>query len=336
MIREKNKRSGVSYALTNDGIELPVIDVTHPAFACKATQTELNAIAEATLQQLQRSARVPRFLLQLLARRSMIMRGSMAAGGSFMSGMTTYLCKINPENLGRYAGRIDRQLAASLSPVCVRVRLSSSARLLADGLAPPLAARGDPLWLLNVAGGTAIDSLNALMILRKEQPQLLAGRCIRIKVLDPDQAAPAFGARALAALTAPAAPLHGIEVTFEHVAYDWNDATDLLRQIDRPQAVVALSSEGGLFEYGSDAAIDANLRTLCDHSPDDSVIVGSYLKDERAPRSIKEISKMRVRLFDQQTFDAAVGRAGWRVECALDGNPMYRVVSLRKALRPSP
>jgi hypothetical protein len=30
---EVNKRPGVYYALTNDGIELPIVDVTHPAFA---------------------------------------------------------------------------------------------------------------------------------------------------------------------------------------------------------------------------------------------------------------------------------------------------------------
>ena len=28
----KNKISGISYAFTNDGIELPVLDITHPLF----------------------------------------------------------------------------------------------------------------------------------------------------------------------------------------------------------------------------------------------------------------------------------------------------------------
>jgi hypothetical protein len=31
-LSERNKRPGVCYALTDDGIELPVIDLTHPAF----------------------------------------------------------------------------------------------------------------------------------------------------------------------------------------------------------------------------------------------------------------------------------------------------------------
>ena len=34
-IPEQNKKPGVCYAVTDDGLELPVIDITHPAFAWK-------------------------------------------------------------------------------------------------------------------------------------------------------------------------------------------------------------------------------------------------------------------------------------------------------------
>ena len=33
ILHEKNKVPGVSYALTTKGVELPIVDVTHPAFA---------------------------------------------------------------------------------------------------------------------------------------------------------------------------------------------------------------------------------------------------------------------------------------------------------------
>jgi hypothetical protein len=49
-------------------------------------------------------------------------------------------------------------------------------------------------------------------------------------------------------------PLHGLEVQFQHHAYDWNDTAPLARLLAGPAArgvMIAVSSEGGLFEYGS-------------------------------------------------------------------------------------
>lgn len=45
-IPEKNKKPGVYYALTNDGVELPVIDVTHPEFALNLSAEDLSARRE--------------------------------------------------------------------------------------------------------------------------------------------------------------------------------------------------------------------------------------------------------------------------------------------------
>ena len=99
------------------------------------------------------------------------------------------------------------------------------ARLLADGLAPALAAQpGAPVHLLNIGGGPATDSLNALILLQKEQPQQLAGRQIVIHVLDLDATGPHFGARALDALLAAGAPLHGMMAAFQHIPYDLDQA----------------------------------------------------------------------------------------------------------------
>lgn len=42
-IPEKNKRAGLSYAVTDDGLELPVMDMTHPAFACEMTEAKISA-----------------------------------------------------------------------------------------------------------------------------------------------------------------------------------------------------------------------------------------------------------------------------------------------------
>ena len=79
----------------------------------------------------------------------------------------------------------------------MRLRLQQTAKLMAEGLEHDLvAAPGVPLHLFNIAGGPAIDSLNALILLRRAGADVLA-RQITIQVLDVDARGPFFGANAL-------------------------------------------------------------------------------------------------------------------------------------------
>ena len=60
-----------------------------------------------------------------------------ARRGAILSGLTTYLLKLGPDNLGdAYAKPIDRRIAASVPTMAVRLRLQDMATLLADALAP--------------------------------------------------------------------------------------------------------------------------------------------------------------------------------------------------------
>jgi hypothetical protein len=328
-VPEPNKKPGVCYAVTDDGLELPVVDVTHAVFACTPSTAELVAITETTLRNLHRSRRMPGFLRRWVARRSILMRGTLDAAGTFVSGMTTYLYKLGPGNLGaRYAGAIDRRLASSVTAVAIRLRLRAMARMLADDLSDALAARpGRALHLINIGGGTASDSLNALLVLRAERPEALRGRQVMIRVLDCDAAGPAFGARSLAALLAPGAPLHGLDATLEHFLFDWSAPA---RFGPFPaDAVVAGSSEGGLFEYGTDAAIHATLAALRSRMPEDFVMVGSVMRDGAIAREIARTGALPLRLFTPEAFATLAGRAGWKIARADENNPLYRVVSLK-------
>ncbi len=201
-IPEKNKQPGVCYAVSNDGIELPVIDVTHPAFVVDATDEELATLSETLFREEQRRRRVPAFirrlLLRLLFSRSILGRGIVGAGGTFLSGMNTYLMKLGPQNLGEgYAREIDRKIADSLPCLSMRLRLQHTSHLLADGLAPALASStAQTVLLLNIGGGPAVDSMGALIIIQKQHPEWLCDRTIVIQVLDIDRAGPDFGARA--------------------------------------------------------------------------------------------------------------------------------------------
>src|SRR5262249_5709563 len=134
-----------------------------------------------------------------------------------------------------------------------------------DGLTADLpAADRTPLHLINVGGGPALDSVNALIMLRRARAKLL-DRSVVIHVLDSAEDGPFFGARALNALKAAGRPLHGLDITGQHLRYDWNAPAmlkDLVTALTSAGGRVAASSEGALFEYGSDDAVIANLLAL--------------------------------------------------------------------------
>jgi len=319
-ISELNRKAGVSYALTDDGLELPVIDVTHPAFAIAPTDAELDALTAAFHEMMARSRNATeeqQAAMRSALAGSILGRGMLAGTGTFLSGVNTYLMKIGPDNLGSYAIELDRQIARAIGPVSMRMRLQDVAGFIADGLGPALhAAPGAPLHMINIAGGPAIDSLNALILLLRDQPLTLSERSIHVHVFDQDTSGPAFGARALKALMEPGAKLHGLDVTFRHVHYDWRQTDTLARDLstlDLENAVWAASSEGGLFEYGSDDEIVANLKVLRGCGSDGTVS-GTVTRDEGPAALSRGASYFATIPRSLATFQALVAQAGWTVE----------------------
>jgi hypothetical protein len=325
------RRAGVVYAARDDGLLLPIIDVTHPAFAVTRDEAKWSALVDETIDAWGHP-RLTRVFLRLLARRSRLIREVFRDTGS-LGGMTTYLLKLGPGNLVEgYARARDRWFASTLMGTMVRARLDTIARLLADDLEPALVTRrGRPVRLLNIAGGPGMDSLNALLLLHKERPELLADRPIKIQVLDLDTAGPGFGSRALDALLSDDGPLAGVDVTFDSMTYDWNHSSDLRVALAAiGDEVVAGSSEGGLFEYATDEAIVANLEVLSEGTPDDFFIVGSVVRDARVNQLQNRYTRTPLRLFGAEAFQALIHRADWVVNRAVD-TPVYRIVSLKKA-----
>src|SRR6516164_870641 len=261
---------GVVFATTADGLRLPVIDVTRPAFAVPDDPASVAARRDAFLAWDRRNRRMPwivtRLLMRLAARRSRLLRKILASDNEYLDSISTYMFKLGPDHLPPgFDGPVDRKVAAAPHVALVRLRMQQVARLLAQALLAPLAgALHAPLHLVNIAGGPALDSINALIMLARAHATLIH-RPIAIHVFDAQPDGPAFGARALLALSAPAEPLHGLAVQFQHHAYDWNDTAPLARllgSLAARGAIIAASSEGGLFEYGTDDAVVANLTAL--------------------------------------------------------------------------
>jgi hypothetical protein len=327
-IVERNKRPGVGYALTEDGLELPVIDLTHPAFGDLPDDAAQEQAVREYLEATARAARTPGVLrdavLWLMSRRSLLMRAIRDSGGSYLPGLSTYLLKLGPANLGAgYAGRLDRLVAASVPALSARLRLRNMADLAAEALVPRLRAQaGRPLRMVNIGGGPAMDSLNALLLLRRDHPQLLDGRPVRVHVLDVDPAGAAFGQRALEALRADGGPLRNVDATLAYHRYDWTDSRALASLADGwdlEHAIVAGASEGGLFEYGGDETVIANLEALHRLVPAEAFVVGSVTREGPLTRAVQASGlPQTTHPRTVEAFGALVTRAGWTLDRVVD------------------
>jgi hypothetical protein len=262
-------RAAIVSTTTRQGYSLPVIDVSHPAFALQEDSESVEALRRTFAEAERQRKRIPKFILGWLpgwmARRSLLARELFAGPTEVLSGLSTYVIKLGAANLvAPFNTPLDRRLAAAPGSLSLRIRLQQLAGMLAEGLRPRLLARpGTPLHLVNIGGGTAIDSLNTFILLRNAAPETLR-RSITLHILDPDTEGPEFGERALAALRHHG-PLTGLEIRFKHVPYDWNDASSLaglVRELSASGAMVAVSSEGALFEYGDDDTVLSNLTAL--------------------------------------------------------------------------
>lgn len=305
-------------ASTRDGVTLPVIDVTDPRFKIADDAASLAGLFAQAAEEARRQSHMPafimRFLMRRAARRSLILRAIVGGDASYLDGLTTYVMKLGAANLPPpYDTPMDKRVAAAAPLTLLRLRTQQVAILLADALAPELAkAPAVPLALVNIAGGPAIDSMNALILLRRRGADLK--RPVVIDVLDRDDAGPFFGANALAALMQAGAPLAGLDIAFDHRHYDWNDTATLdalLREANASGAIVAASSEGGLFEYGSDDAIVTNLAAL--RAANVRAVAGSVTSSDPAHRRNIAVSRFKLYPRGLEGFAPLAARAGWKV-----------------------
>ena len=307
------------FAATRAGHLLPVIDVTSPRFAVADDFDSLRKLLDASSEEERRNRRFPKFIMRWMlksaAKHSLLMSAVINAQADFLDGMSTYVMKLGADNLPPpYNSPLDRRIAASPHLTLLRLRTQQVARLAADALVAELAgAKTAPLHLINIAGGPAIDSMNTLLILNRRDSNLLR-RPIAIHVLDPDETGPHFGKNALAALMAEGAPLAGLDIVFDHRVYDWNEPAALealIRDLAASGAIVAASSEGGLFEYGSDAAIVGNLAALLAGGV--KLVAGSVTSSDEGARRMVTSGGFKLIPRGLQGFAPLAARAGYQI-----------------------
>jgi hypothetical protein len=309
----------VTYARTREGFDLPVIDVTHPRFAVGHDPAAVRAAYEEFAQGERRRGWIPKFIMRRMLRaaaaKSRLVHAMFHSQAGFLDGITTYVMKLGPDNLvPPFDTPMDHRFAASPHVVLVRLRMQQVARLIADALLDDLAvSAAAPLALINIGGGPALDSINALILLRRDRPDLLDRR-IAIEVLDTSPDGAFFGANALAALRAETRPLAGLDIEMRHHDYDWNVPEKLNRVLEKhgsEGAIIAASSEGALFEYGNDQAIVANLTAL--HAGGARLVAGSVTSaDDTRQRTI---AATRFKLVPRgiEGFTPLAARGGFRL-----------------------
>lgn len=334
---DEMRADGVVFAATEEGYALPVIDVTNPRFAMPSDPVMVRALQAIFLASERRHRFVPRFILRSMlrsaAKQSRLVRAMFGSDAKFLDGLSTYVLKLGADNLvPPFDTAVDHRFAAMPHVALLRLRLQQTANLLAEGLAGDLSERDGTLHLINIGGGPALDSINALILLRRAQPEILQ-RSIVIHVLDPDTAGPAFGAKALAALQAEGGPLHDLDIAFRHRPYNWDQPSDLealVRTLEPTAAVIAVSSEGALFEYGTDQAIVANLNALR-ASEKVRLVAGSVTSANKARKRM--IANIRFKLYPR-------GAGGLSPLAAQGGFAIVKIESASLSdqvlLRPSP
>jgi hypothetical protein len=309
-------------AKTLEGYDLPVIDLTDPRFAVPDDPAAARALHDAFVAD-ERSRRfIPQFIMRVLlrsaARRSRLVHAVFAPQSGFLDGISTYVMKLGPDNLmPPFDSPMDRRVASSPHVGLLRLRMQQVARLLAEGLVEHLRADADaPLELVNIGGGPALDSLNALILLARDHPDLLARR-ITVHVLDSDPEGAFFGGNALKALSAQGLPLNGRGIAWRLAPYDWNATAplaELVGTLTSAGAIVAASSEGALFEYGSDDAIVANLTTLRADGSGVRLVAGSVTRPDEVRRRMIAQTGFHLVPRGLAGFSPLAARAGFAIE----------------------
>jgi hypothetical protein len=336
----KGKRiGGLSYAVADNGMDLPVLDITHPLFIASINESRLEALGKQALAKARGFQRLPEFYKRFLGKRSFILGGMLLKErhGAYLDGMSTMMTKLGPGLIGGGWRRfIDRKVSQGFGPMTHRMRLRDICRMQADELMPLLReAPGKKLCFINIAGGPGSDSINTLFLIQEQEPDLLAGRSIEIVILDIDRFGPHFAEASIRSLRQPGGRLHGLDVSTSIVSYDWNDVAVLREALrSRRECITLGASEGGVFVYGSDDAIRRNLIAFAEHAPQELVVVGDLERDEGSVHpSVPTTSALfgfGTRFIGIEGLRRILEGTDWRIGRTIEGNPVDIIFSLRR------
>jgi hypothetical protein len=338
----KNKLPGLSYVFTINGVELPVLDITHPGFISSIDENRLKKLIPYIEKNAEKNAekfnKLPKYIKNYFVKHSFAMAELLQNETSFATGISTLMMKLGPNLIGKGKKRFwDRSVSKGFGSLLIRMRMRDISKCQAEELIPLLNKSPEKsLCFINIAGGSACDSINALFLIQKENPSLLKNKKIEINVLDIDTYGPAFAEECINALKLPSNKFNELDISFRHINYDWNHTQKLLELLlERKEWLQICSSEGGLFEYCSDDLIIQNLKILYDNSPEDIIITGTLLHDIETidagfVAALKISTSIKPRLLGINGLNSIIENNKWKLYKTIEWNPRYLVFSLKK------
>ena len=340
----KNKIPELSYAITTNGIELAVLDITHPLFISSIDETKLKEILSKVEKTADKNAEkfnnMPAFMKSFFSKRSFVMSELLQESNAneYLTGISTLMLKLGPNLIGKGKKRFfDRISSRGIGGIVLRMRVRDISKIQAEALIPLLTESHDRnLCFINIAGGAASDSINALFLIQQMNPSLLRNRKIEINVLDIDRFGPAFADRCITALKAPGGRFYNMDVSFNHIHYDWNNTQKIKELLsERNEWLQICSSEGGLFEYCSDEVIFQNLKTIHENSASDIIIAGSLMHDietidRGAIAALKISTSIKPRFLGIDGLKSIIEKNKWNLSSIISGNPRYLIFKLDK------
>lgn len=340
----KNKIPELSYAITINGVELAVLDITHPLFKSSIDEAKLKEILHKVEKTADKTAEkfnnMPDFIKNFFAKRSFVMSELLQESNAdeYLTGISTLMLKLGPNLIGKGKKRFfDRLSSKGIGGIVLRMRVRDISKIQAEALIPLLKESHDRnLCFINIAGGAASDSINTLFLIQQMNPSLLRNRRIEINVLDIDRFGPAFAERCIAGLKAPGGCFYNMDVSFNHIHYDWNNTQKLKELLsERKEWLQICSSEGGLFEYCSDEVIVQNLKTIYDNSVLDIIIAGSLMHnieiiDRGAIAALKISTSIKPRFLGIDGLKSIIEKNKWNLSKTIEGNPRYLIFKLDK------
>jgi hypothetical protein len=344
LFKIKNKIPELSYVFTSNGIELPVLDIAHPYFVSCTDEETLKKLLPYVEKNAEKNAekfnKLPAFIKRFFINHSFAMAELLQVErqNEFASGITTIMMKLGPKLIGKGKKRfLDRQMNKGFGALLIRMRARDISKCQAEALMPLLIkSHGKDLCFINIAGGAASDSINALFLIQNMDSAILKDRKIEINVLDIDTFGPSFAESSITALKAPGGRFNDLNISFRHIHYDWN-STEKLKELlaERKEWLQICSSEGGLFEYCSDDVIMQNLNILYSHSNDDIVIAGTLLLDVKTIdagmlTALTISTNIKPRLLGIEGLKRIVEHNKWKIKNIIEGNPRYLIFALKK------
>ncbi|MFK4289124.1 hypothetical protein ABH955_000445 [Bacillus sp. RC240] len=192
---EVNQNQRILYAVFEDEIQLPVLDITHPLFNESIDEQAYHLNCLKSARSIESLKKMPSFIQNIFVKMPNV-------DDSYLSGMRTLLYKLGPGlSKGIKLGFRDKWAVKQTSFMGLRIRLRDLCRHQSEILFPQLKQfpeRG--LCFFNIAGGAATDSINTLILIQESDPELLKGRKIEINILDIDTYGPNFAKRCMGVL----------------------------------------------------------------------------------------------------------------------------------------